>query len=266
MKRYFHEKSELISSTGASLNLYTAIPPKTPKAIVQMTDGMAKHAAQYEWFSDLLMRENIATYAHDLRGHGFTTAKDSQKGVFANKDGLSKVIEDHYFILEYISQKFPQIPIFCFGHSLGSILLLNYAIKHPAKLAGLACWNSGVETNALARLGKFILGVESLFHDENKTSLIAWKLTFETWNAKFKPNRTSFDWLSRDKAQVDAYLADPLCGFDVSLSCWRDTMDAVFYLVRTLIKFLRTYLYFCWVEPKTLVRIQVQTWLNFTKN
>lgn len=230
------KKSKLISSTSASLNLYTAMPKNPLKAIVHITHGMAEHAARYEWFSDILVREDIAVFAHDLRGHGSTTSKDSQKGVFASTDGLSKVMQDHDYVLEHITKKYPQIPIFCFGHSLGSILVLNYAIKHPAKLAGLACWNSGIETNALARLGKFILGVESLFRDATNTSAIAWKLTFEIWNAKFKPNRTRFDWLSRDEDQVDAYVADPMCGFDVSLSCWRDTTEAVFYASRNLNK------------------------------
>jgi len=170
---------------------------------------MAEHAARYERFSDILVREDIAVYAHDLRGHGYTSAIDSQRGLFASKDGLAKVIEDHDYVVEDISQKFTHTPIFCFGHSPGSILILNYAIRHPSKLHGMVCWNSGVETGALARLGKFILGVESLIRDDTKTSLIAWNLTFGSWNAKFKPNRTDFDWLSRDKAQVDAYVADP---------------------------------------------------------
>ena len=93
----------------------------------------------------------------------------------------------------------------------------------------LACWNSGIETGLLPKLSRLILAIEGFLRNQNLPSLIAWKLSFEAWNLKFKPNRTKYDWLSQDEKEVDLYVDDPLCGFEVSISMWRDVLDGVFY-------------------------------------
>ncbi|MAI58450.1 MAG: lysophospholipase [Rhodobacteraceae bacterium] len=223
------EKLFLHSTTGAKLNLYQNIPLRDPKALIHITHGLTEHTLRYKWFSERLSQENFAVFAHDLRGHGFTSSEDSDLGIFSNQNGFDKLIWDHGFVINHICNKFPNTPIFCFGHSFGSILNLNYAIRFPTKLNGLACWNSVLETGLLAYLGKTIFELEVAFRNTRKPSLLAKHLTFDAWNKKFKPNRTDFDWLSRDQKQVDDYIADPLCGFSVSLSCWRDIMKSVFF-------------------------------------
>ena len=132
-------------------------------------------------------------------------------------------------IITLIKERLPGKPIICFGHSLGSIINLNFALKYPDQVNALACWNSGIETGFKPRALRKILELEALFRNPNSTSLIAWKLSFGAWNSKFKPNRTEFDWLSQDEKEVDLYVDDPLCGFDVSISMWRNILDGVFF-------------------------------------
>ena len=93
----------------------------------------------------------------------------------------------------------------------------------------LACWNSGIETGILTRASRIILSIESFFRNPNLPSLIAWKLSFGAWNSKFKPNRTDFDWLSQDENEVNLYVNDSLCGFEASISMWRDILEGVFF-------------------------------------
>jgi alpha-beta hydrolase superfamily lysophospholipase len=148
------QQSKLISPTGARLNLYSSRPAQAPKASVHITHGLAEHAARYAWFAEVLTQHGFAVYAHDLRGHGHTKSDEAPLGLFAPTGGLDKVMADHDCVLDHIGQEHPDMPIFCFGHSLGSILVLNYAIRQPNKLAGIACWNSGLETGFLPRIGK----------------------------------------------------------------------------------------------------------------
>ncbi|MCA8867641.1 MAG: lysophospholipase [Rhodobacteraceae bacterium] len=228
MKNGFVETT-LESPTGAQLQLYSRMPDRRVRAAIQINHGMAEHAARYQRFARALSEAGFAVFAHDHRGHGQTTAPDASPGVFGEVQGFEKVLEDVVAVNRHIRARDPDTPVICFGHSMGAIIALNFALRHPERLDGLACWNAGVETGALARISRLILGVEALLRGRNKPSSLARKLTFDAWNKVFKPNRTAFDWLSQDQAEVDLYVADRLCGFDVSIGLWLDLLGGVFY-------------------------------------
>ena len=219
----------LISSTGAKLNVYSLVPQKEVKAIIHIAHGMVEHALRYSRFASELCQSGFAVYSHDIRGHGHTEAVDAPQGVFAKTNGFNAILKDQNDVITLAKERHPNKPIICFGHSLGSIINLNFALRYPKMINGLACWNSGIETGILPRASRIILSIESFFRDPNLPSLIAWKLSFGAWNAKFKPNRTDFDWLSQDENEVDLYVNDPLCGFEASISMWRDILDGVFF-------------------------------------
>ena len=227
---YFVENSH----SGARLRIYREIPISEPKAVVHITHGMAEHAGRYAWFMDVLKQAGYAVYAHDIRGHGYTYAYNSSKGHFCDKNGLDKILHDLDFSIDFIKKNHPNIPIYCFGHSLGSILLLRYATSSYHRINGIACWNSGIETNLLAIVGRIILSIERKLRSPRSKSYFAWKLTFQTWAGKIKNRRTNFDWLSNDKDHVDRYIKDKLCGYDVSLQSWLDVAEAVFYANQNL--------------------------------
>lgn len=229
MERYVEN-----SHSGAKLNVYRNLPISEPEAVVHISHGIAEHAGRYAWFMQILRDAGYAVYAHDHRGHGHTYADDSCKGHFSDKNGIDKVLHDLDFAIDRIKKHHPNIPIFCFGHSLGSILLLRYATSSYHRINGIACWNSGIETNILAVIGKIILSVERKFRYPRSRSYFASRLTFASWANKIKNKRTNFDWLSHDNVQVDKYIQDKLCGFDVSLQSWLDVVDAVFYSSQNL--------------------------------
>jgi alpha-beta hydrolase superfamily lysophospholipase len=223
------ERETYQSSTGSKINLYSLLPMGEVRAVIHITHGMAEHALRYSRFASKLANASYAVFAHDYRGHGFTEANDAPQGVFGKSNGFSLVLEDQNEVINLIKQRLPNKPIVCFGHSLGSIINLNFTLKYPDQINALACWNSGIETGLLPQVSRKILALEALIRNPKLPSLIAWKLSFGAWNAKFKPNRTEFDWLSRDEKEVDLYVEDPGCGFDVSISMWRDILDGVFY-------------------------------------
>ena len=225
----FMERETYQSSSGSKINLYSLLPAEEVRAVIHITHGMAEHALRYSRFATKLANASYAVFAHDYRGHGFTEANDAPQGVFGESKGFSLVLEDQNEVISLIKERLPNKPIICFGHSLGSIINLNFALKYPNQANALACWNSGIETGLLPQVSRKILALEALIRNPKLPSLIAWKLSFGAWNAKFKPNRTEFDWLSQDEEEVDLYVEDPLCGFDVSISMWRDILDSVFY-------------------------------------
>ena len=112
---------------------------------------------------------------------------------------------------------------------MGSILAFNYILRHPDTVQGAALWNAGVDTGALAAISSAMLKIQRMFKGSDVPSGLAKKLSFETWNKQFAPNRTDCDWLSRDEAEVDKYVSDPLCGFEITIGMWLDVLEGVYF-------------------------------------
>ena len=221
----------LPSDSGASLRLYTlAAATEYPRAVVQINHGLAEHAGRYQRFARFLSARGFHVYAHDHRGHGHTHAPDASLGVFADAPpggGWQTVLDDVAAVRRHIAATHPGLPVVCFGHSMGGLIAFSYALRWPLGLAGLAIWNSSFAGGAQTTAAKTVLATERILLGPEKPSRVLPAITFRAWNGKFKPNRTAFDWLSRDDAEVDAYVADPLCGFDASVSMWRDLFVGV---------------------------------------
>ena len=219
----------LNSPTGADLAVYTSTVGgrAKPKGIIHVNHGMAEHSARYARFAEALNMAGYHVIVQDHRGHGGTKAADAPLGVFASAAGAQKVLEDCRFVNAHAREAWPGLPVVWFGHSMGSIIGLNYCIRHSNTIDGAALWNSGVDGGALLFIYRTLLKAERMFKGSDVPSAVAHKLTFETWNRKFAPNRTEFDWLSRDKAEVDKYVADPLCGFPCSVGLWLDVTDMI---------------------------------------
>jgi len=227
MTEHFVETT-VSTPSGAHVMLRSMVPKGRARATIQINHGMAEHSARYDRFARALVKAGFAVFAHDHRGHGKTTAPDAPLGVFAKANGFDKVVDDVLAVNQHIKSRV-QAPVICFGHSMGSIIALNFAMRYPKEIVGLVCWNAGVETGGLAAISRIILGAEGAIRGRNSPSGLADKLTFQTWNKVFAPNRTDYDWLSRDQTEVDKYVADPLCGFKVSTGLWLDLISGVYF-------------------------------------
>ena len=224
----FDISSKLASPTGAVLNLYVRAADAPARAVVQINHGLAEHAARYGRFADFLAARGYHVYAHDHRGHGETTAPGAPTGRFAQKDGVEHVLADVGAVHDRIAEQHPGLPVVIFGHSMGGLIALNFTLRHSERIAAAAIWNANFSAGLLGRLAQAILAFERFRLGSDVPSRILPKLTFGDWTKKVPNARTAFDWLSRDPAEVDLYVADPLCGWDASVSMWIDIFDLVF--------------------------------------
>jgi alpha-beta hydrolase superfamily lysophospholipase len=122
----------------------------------------------------------------------------------------------------------PGLPVILFGHSMGGLIALNAATDHPDAFQALAVWNSNFNPGLAGRFAQFVLRLEKIYKGSDVPSLILPLATFAAWGKAIPGHRTAFDWLSHDPAEVDAYIADPLCGFDASVSLWQDLFGLTF--------------------------------------
>lgn len=225
----FSDQRMFASPTGASVNLYTRQYEGTPRAAIQINHGLAEHAARYARFADAMAKRGYQVYAHDHRGHGATTAADAPRGRFAEIDGASRAIADVLAVHDLIAGEHPGLPVIVFGHSMGGLIAMNFVLRHPARVRAAAIWNANFSAGMLGRLAKALLAWEAFRLGSDVPSRLLPKLTFQDWARKIPDRRTEFDWLSRDPAEVDKYVADPLCGWDASVSMWRDVFGFVFH-------------------------------------
>jgi alpha-beta hydrolase superfamily lysophospholipase len=207
------------------------IPSGTVKALILVVHGKAEHSARYERFAEILAAAGYEVWAPDHRGHGKTAATEAELGFFADKDGFRLVIEDLHEIRLEAEASHPELPFFFFGHSLGSFLGQGYIALHGEGLAGaVLCGTAGPMPGGLILAGKIVAALGSTFKGRHAKAPLAEKMSFGSYNDAFKPNRTAFDWLSRDNAEVDKYVADPLCGFDCSYGFFSDLLSGLAFI------------------------------------
>jgi alpha-beta hydrolase superfamily lysophospholipase len=231
------KSSEFIhtASDGTSIFVRRWLPSGTPRAALLVVHGLAEHSHRYERLAALLTQGGVAIYAPDLRGHG-RTADGKDLGWFAERDGFPRVRDDLHEVAKVAVAENPGVPLFLLGHSMGSLLAESYLPAYGRELSG--CILSGV----LAPLplpmmiaGRLIISLGSIFKGQRKPARFLDRMSFRSNNRDFEPARTSSDWLSRDSAEVDKYVADPLCGFVASFGMYRDMFSGFVsvYLGRT---------------------------------
>lgn len=202
-------------------------PPGAAKAVVHVAHGMAEHAARYERLAEALTAAGYVVYANDHRGHGKTARTDAELGFFASSGGFRRVQRDIEQLIDLEKQENPGLPVVLLGHSMGSFLAQAVMIERGHDLGGVVLSGSSGKPGALASVGKVLARVERVRLGERGKSSFLDKMSFDRFNAAFQPSRTAFDWLSRDEAEVDKYIADPRCGFVCAASLWVDLLDAL---------------------------------------
>ena len=210
---------------GVDLFVYRWLPSERPKAVVQVAHGLAEHAARYARLAGALNGAEYGVYANDHRGHGRTVKSAADLGFFAERDGWRKCADDLWQLNRHIAATHPALPIVLLGHSMGSTLAEQFMGDHGDALAGLVLSGANGKPAALAKIGGAITRVERARLGARGKSKLVQSLTFDAFNKKFVPTRTAFDWLSRDPAEVDKYVADPLCGFSATVQLWLDLLQ-----------------------------------------
>ncbi len=192
-------------------------PEGAPKGCIQILHGMAEHMARYERMANALAARGYVVAGRDHRGHGAYCEKD-KLGFFAEQDGWQVILQDAKDTRDELAARYPGVPFILLGHSMGSFLAREYALQHPGDLSALVLSGTGWYPRLICALG----ALAARFSPQSKPAPLVDKLAFSSNNKSFAPARTPFDWLSRDEAEVDKYIQDPLCGFIFTGSAYRD--------------------------------------------
>ncbi|MDB5577826.1 MAG: hypothetical protein JWR80_3002 [Bradyrhizobium sp.] len=165
----------------------------TARALMVVAHGMGEHSARYLAPLTPLIADGVTVYALDHRGHGASVADGGTFGDYG-RGGYAGLVSDLAALVEQARRENPGVPVVLFGHSMGSMIAQGYALEFSDRIDALIlCGSAAVDVVAIAGAADPAI--------------------FGALNRPFEPARTPFDWLSRDEAEVDAYIADPWCGF-----------------------------------------------------
>lgn len=200
-------------SDGVELQVYRWLPAEAPRATVQIAHGMGEHAARYDRLAGALTDAGYAVYADDHRGHG-RTATEETLGLLP-ADGWNRVIRDAYELHGHIGEAHPGLPRILIGHSMGAMLCQQFVYRYGSELTALALSGSpGFAGRFSLWFAHSIARFERWRHGADSESALLQKLVFGKANDPFDgPEATGFEWLTRDRAEMQRYVDDPLCGF-----------------------------------------------------
>ena len=187
------------SADGVTVAAYRWDPAGEPRAIAQITHGVGEYARRYQPLVDDLVADGYVVYSHDHRGHGNTAASEDAFGVLG-EDGWGQLVADIGRTGDLAKAAHPGLPLVLIAHSLGSFAAQQYLLDHSADVTAVV-----LSGTAVIDLLEPAMDLEA-------------PMDLSGFNAPFAPPRTDFDWLSRDDAQVDKYIADAGCGFGLDVA------------------------------------------------
>lgn len=196
-------------------------PDREVKAVLQLCHGMAEYIGRYDEFAQFLCDKGYYVVGNDHLGHGKSVQAKSEYGFFNEKYGNVCVLGDIHTLRQRTAKKYPDVPYFILGHSMGSSLLRQYIEMYGKGLAGVVLMGT-VEDHSKAALlfGKRLCRIMAAFRGWHYRSKLVDDLAIGGYNKKFKPARTQSDWITSDYERLEKYVTDPLCTFRFTVNAY----------------------------------------------
>ena len=217
------------TAPGRTLHAFYCEPDGPVRAVVQLSHGMVEFIDRYKPLAESLAAQGIAVTGNDHLGHGGSIRTKADYGYFAQPDGNRAVLDDLHRMTRLAKQRWPGVPYFLLGHSMGSFYARQYLCEWGSELDGAIILGTGFQPKALVRLAKGICRVQAaLFGWQHRSKLVE-RLSFAGYNNGLE-GRTTHDWLNRDAAEVDKYLADERCTFTFTVNAYYSMFSGILRL------------------------------------
>ena len=208
------------------------IPEGEVKGVLQICHGMVEYINRYHDFAEYMCERGYYVTGHDHLGHGQSIRNEEDYGYFEEKKGNQFVIGDIQKLREMTIEKYPDVPYYMLGHSMGSFLLRQYLTMYGKGLSGAIIMGTGYKGSAVLNMGQLVCRVIAAFKGWRYRSRFVDKLSFGSYNKRFEPGETSKDWITSDKDHRQKYVNDPLCSFMFTLGGYYQMFEGMKVLTR----------------------------------
>ena len=191
------------------------IPEGEVKAVLQICHGMVEHIGRYHDFAEFMASHGFYVIGHDHLGHGHSVTDSKKLGYFGEPDGNDYVVGDIHQLRVMVAEKYPSIPYFMLGHSMGSFLLRQYLGLYSEGLAGAIVMGTGEQPSIVLAAGKLVCKVIGTVKGWYYRSEFVNNLAVGSYRKKLGEA-----WLSKNLENVEKYAADPLSGFIFTVNAY----------------------------------------------
>ncbi len=203
-----------------------------PVCILQLVHGMAEHVDRYENFAEYLCGKGFVVTAEDHLGHGKSISNDGTPGYFCKQDPATVVVRDVHRLKKLTEEKYPGLPYFLLGHSMGSFIARNYLFRYGKGIDGAIIMGTGNQAPIMVIGLKIMAGLGCLAGHAKRPSKFINSVAFGAYLKRIDNHRTEFDWLTKVDDVVDKYIKDPLCGFLFPCNGFKTMGELLFRLTK----------------------------------
>lgn len=224
-------KIQISSRDGYPLSLHI-FEVTSPEAVIQLIHGMEEHQERYEDFAHALNDRGFTVITSNMRGHG-PEIDSSELGYFKDRNGYRELIHDQIHIRAFIRNKYPEVPVYLFAHSMGTIIarvLLQTQSRHydKAVLSGYPNYQLHTAFGIVCSAA-----IRTLRGAKYKSKFLQ-KSCVGKFNSCIENPRTDVDWICANEDTVDSYQNDPRCGIGFTCSAFNDLFHLVMMMHKTV--------------------------------
>lgn len=203
---------------------------KKPIGILQIIHGMAEYIDRYDDFARFMVKKGFVVVGDDHLGHGDSVGENGTFGYFCKKDPATVLVRDEHRLKKLMEAKYPGVPYYILGHSMGSFIARNYLNRYGSGIQGMIVMGTGNQGKVLLSVSKVLVGLTGFFCGEKHVAKFINKLAFGTYNRAIEDAKTNVDWLTKDETIVDKYIADERCGFTFTVNGFRGLFELIYRL------------------------------------
>lgn len=193
------------------------LPDIEPKGVIILVHGMAEHLGRYEELAEFFCNRGFVVAGNEHLGHG-GSVNDNPKGYFCRRDAATVVVRDVHRLKKTVQNEFPMLPVFIFGHSMGSLITRNYLIRYGTGVNGAIICGTLMQSKATIGAMGLLVKLLTCLQGSKHPSKILNYIAFGSYCKRIENPRTPYDWLTKDVAIVNKYIADEDCGFLFTLN------------------------------------------------
>lgn len=202
-----------------------------PICILQICHGMIDHIERFDAMAQYMAERGILVVGNDHIGHGHSVTDEDNYGYFADdKDPGKYLVEDMHRLTRIMKKKYPDMPYFLAGHSMGSFMVRRYIIKYGEELDGTVIMGTGNQPHILVSAGRLISNITGKIKGDRYRSGLINKIMFGAYNKKYDKVRTDHDWLTTDESVVDDYENDRMCSYIFTVNGYYGLLNTIAYV------------------------------------